>query len=188
MNKHPSVSKWESRTKNTIQKARNKATKLALDHVQWCLFWVLNAAFNIANQCNGCVECDLEERDVEDIQLCWNLTEKTRGGRSLVALKRVNNTRQQREWERKACGERRSCWYGRDTCLSLIGCPNFYLILSLNSIISLQINFLFLYQNSWFFFSINRDLVHLIWTQKKNQIFHSLNLIIIFLLVFILKF
>jgi len=29
-----------------------------------------------------------------------------------------------------------------------------------------------------FFFSINRDLDHLIWTQKKNQIFHSLNLII----------
>jgi hypothetical protein len=36
----------------------------------------------------------------------------------------------------------------------LIGCPDFHLILSLNSIISLQINFLFLYQNSWFFFSL----------------------------------
>jgi len=32
------------------------------------------------------------------------------------------------------------------------------------------------------FFSIYRDLVHLIWTQKKNQNFHYLNLIIIFLL------
>ena len=73
----------------------------------------------------------------------------------------------------------------------LIGCPDFYLILSLNSIISLQINFLFFYFYTKihdFFLSINRDLVHLIWTQKKNQVFHSLNLIIIFLLVFIFKF
>jgi len=31
-----------------------------------------------------------------------------------------------------------------------------------------------------FFFSTNRDLDHLIWTQKKNQVFHSLNLIISF--------
>jgi hypothetical protein len=53
-----------------------------------------------------------------------------------------------------------------DKCHPLIGWPNFNIILSLNSIISLQINFLifFLYQNSWFFFSISRDLVHLIWT------------------------
>ena len=39
-----------------------------------------------------------------------------------------------------------------------------------------------------FFFSTNRDLDNLIWTQKKNQIFHSLNLIISFsceVLVFI---
>jgi len=31
-----------------------------------------------------------------------------------------------------------------------------------------------------FFLSINRDLIHMIWTQKKNQVFHYLNLIIIF--------
>jgi hypothetical protein len=35
----------------------------------------------------------------------------------------------------------------------------------------LQNIFLFLYQNSWFFFSINRDLIHLIWTQKKKTNF-----------------
>jgi hypothetical protein len=119
---------------------------------------------------------------------CWILT---LGDTRCVAFgwiqARVAHTRT-RGVEAMKRGERRSWWIGRDTCMPVIGCPNFYLILSLNSIISLQINFLFLYQNSWFFFSINRDLVHLIWTQKKNQIFHSLNLIIIFLLVFIFKF
>jgi len=38
-----------------------------------------------------------------------------------------------------------------------------------------------------FFLSINRILFHLIWTQKKNKVFHYLN-IIIFLLTFLLKF
>jgi hypothetical protein len=29
--------------------------------------------------------------------------------------------------------------------------------------------FLFFYQNSWFFFSTNRDLINLIWAQKKKK-------------------
>jgi hypothetical protein len=54
---------------------------------------------------------------------------------------------------------------------------DFYLLNNLDSIISLQIIFFFTKIRD-FFFSINRDLDHFIWTQKKNQVFHSLNLII----------
>jgi hypothetical protein len=52
-------------------------------------------------------------------------------------------------------------WIMGDTWLILIGCLDFYHFNNFNSIISLEINFFF-YQNSLFFFSINRDLVHLI--------------------------
>jgi hypothetical protein len=69
---------------------------------------------------------------------------ETRGSLAVAEIRRLQNTRVG-EISR---GERRSCLIGRDACLPLIGRPNFYLILSLNSIISLQIIFLFLYQNS----------------------------------------
>jgi hypothetical protein len=69
-----------------------------------------------------------------------------------------------------------------DTWLATIGCLDFYHLNNLDSIISLQIIFLiFFYTKIRDFFSpTNRDLDHLIWTQKKNQVFHSLNLIINF--------
>src|ERR1044072_4915461 len=57
----------------------------------------------------------------------------------------------------------------------------------LNSIISSEIIFSgknFYTKIHHFFSSINRDLVCLIWTQKKYQVFHYL---LIFLLAFVLK-
>ena len=75
-----------------------------------------------------------------------------------------------------------------DTWRVLIGCLDFYLLNYLDSIISLQIIFLFFYFYTKihdFFFSTNRDLDHLIWTPKKNQVFCTL---LILLLAFLLKF
>jgi len=60
----------------------------------------------------------------------------------------------------------------------VIGWLDFYLLNNLDSIISLQIILFFFTKIHDFFFSTNRDLDHLILTQKKNQVFHSLNLII----------
>jgi hypothetical protein len=56
-----------------------------------------------------------------------------------------------------------SVWIKDDTWLALIGWPDFYPFYTLNSIISLQIIFLFFYFYTKihdFFSSINRDLVH----------------------------
>ena len=60
-----------------------------------------------------------------------------------------------------------------DTWLILIGCLDFYHFNNFNSYISLEINFFLkkITKIHDFFSSINRDLVHLIWTQKKKPTF-----------------
>jgi hypothetical protein len=80
-------------------------------------------------------------------------------------------------------GERESD-KNNDTWLATIGCLDFYLLNNLDSIISLQIILFFFTKIRDFFFSINRDLDHFIWTQKKIKFFTLL----ISLLVFLLKF
>jgi len=67
----------------------------------------------------------------------------------------------------------------------LIDCLDFYLLNNLDSIISMQIfYFIFFTKIRDFFFSINRDLTHLIWTQKKIKFFTLLILLLVFLLKF----
>jgi hypothetical protein len=64
---------------------------------------------------------------------------------------KVPSTQQDGGVEEAARRERIRWLINSDTCHLLIGCPDFYHILSLNSIILLQNDFLFLYQNSNFF-------------------------------------
>jgi len=65
-----------------------------------------------------------------------------------------------------------SLWIMGGTWLILIDCLDFYHLNNFNSIISLEIIFYFIFTKIQdFFLSINRDLVHLIWTQKKKPRF-----------------
>jgi len=73
------------------------------------------------------------------------------------------------KWACRRMREKMLCEKVGDTWLILIGCLYFFHLNNLNSIISLQINFYFLTKFMIFFLSINRDLVHLIWTQKKKS-------------------
>ena len=91
---------------------------------------------------------------------------------------RVHDTRRQGAWTVRRRGERKRKWIKWDTWHYAIGCLDFYYFYVLDSIISLQIILFFFTKIHDFFSSTNRDLDHLIWTQKKNQVFHSLNLII----------
>jgi hypothetical protein len=76
-------------------------------------------------------------------------------------------------------GERKTFGWIRNSWRVCIGWLDFNYLHFLSSIISMEIIFFFFFTKIHdFFFSINRDLDHLIWTQKKNQVFHSLNLII----------
>jgi hypothetical protein len=86
----------------------------------------------------------------------------------------VRYTRRQGAFPQRRTGERVRFWIKATGGTIRLASGIFNLILSLNSIISLQINFLFFYFYTKihdFFFSINRDLVHLIWTQKKKSHF-----------------
>jgi hypothetical protein len=73
----------------------------------------------------------------------------------------------------------------RDTCSYLIGCPDCYNFNNCTSIILLKNNFkkknIYIKIHD-FFFSINRDLVHFIWTQKKIPSFSLSSSYYIFLL------
>src|ERR1044072_3068708 len=78
-------------------------------------------------------------------------------------------------------------WASGDAWQIVNGSCIFYLSLSFELNYFIRNNFFrknFLYQNSSFFSSINRDLVCLIWTQKKISVFHYL---LIFLLAFVWK-
>jgi hypothetical protein len=95
---------------------------------------------------------------------------RTRG--ALRFAKQVHALRAQtgRVWEQGTQREKDEA----DRWGNTIGRLYFYLILSLNAIISLQIILLFIYFYTKihdFFLSINRDWVHLIWTQKKKSSF-----------------
>jgi hypothetical protein len=133
-----------------------------------CWKWVLN---------------DVEERDVERIQHSWSLQLGGRVARfnSLSPARACQlpigcvlhpfTRREKVEWV---------CSWHMAFCDWL---PGFLSLNTLNSIISLQIYFLFFIFLPKFmiiFLSINRDLIHLIWKQKKS----SFSLLLILLLSF----
>jgi hypothetical protein len=89
------------------------------------------------------VENDMEKRGVELFQLSWSLlhrdTRKLDVGFFLArVLHALFGELMQQSAERENW-----FWIDSDMCHFVIGCSDFYLILSLNSIILLQINFLF---------------------------------------------
>jgi hypothetical protein len=72
-------------------------------------------------------------------------TQRTRGAFTLVASRRVHDTREGGEWETGNTEREEADGVRRDTCIPVIGQRDFYLILSLNSIISLQTIIIFFY-------------------------------------------
>ena len=114
---------------------------------------------------------DVEERGVEWIQHCLMVCDRDTWQRAIGQAWRVCNTPRQRECDAGEAERKDSLGIMDDTWPILIGCLNFYHLNNFNSIISLEINFFFFTKIHDFFFSINRDLVHLIWTQKKKPSF-----------------
>ena len=112
---------------------------------------------------------ELEEESDEVIQLLKILTGVPRGSER-EAETRVHDTRRQGAWCVRACGERKRKWLKWDTWLHAIACLDFYYLLCFGLNYFITNNFLFFFtQIHDFFFSTNRDLDHLIWTQKKTS-------------------
>ena len=94
-----------------------------------------------------CVECHFQH--LKNMQWCVESWGKMRWKREMLKENMLKSAK---------VGQQQATW-----CL-LVGWLDLSHLNYLNSIISLQMNFLnfFLYQNSWFFLSINKILFHLI--------------------------
>jgi hypothetical protein len=108
----------------------------------------------------------MDERDVETIQHVENLTPGDTRTDAIGWFRA--RSRHARKWQVKEAsrGERKVILVKWDAWQHMIGRPDFYLILSLNSIISLQINFLFFY----FFIFIPRFMIFFLCPNQMNQV------------------